>query len=209
MLEHRMTTDAPKKPFRSDLPVLKRAALGFRAHSGWAALVALGGAESAPSVVRRGRIELCNRGVHRQGQPYHAAAEMKIDEAREFLDECARTASGMAEHAVREAVADLYSKGYRITGACVLTASGRPLPALEKVLAAHPLIHTAEGEFFRNAVRQGCEACGLRVTARNERELKALSELYERAADLGKLIGPPWRQDEKLCATAAWLLLAP
>jgi len=185
-----------------------RAALGFRAHSGWAALVALGGAAPAPMVVQRSRIELCNRGVHRQGQPYHAATEMKLNDAREFLDECARTASAMAEHGVRQAVAELSAKGYAVTGACVLTASGRPLPELAKVLAAHPLIHTAEGEFFRNAVRQGCEACGLTVTGKSKRELKSLDELQRRAADLGKLIGPPWRQDEKLCAAAAWLLLA-
>jgi hypothetical protein len=169
-------------------------------------MVALGGTTAAPLVLRRGRMELCNRGVPREGQPYHAAADMKLEEAREFLDECALTASAMAAQAIRQALDDLSAKGYRIIGSCVLQAAGRPLPSLEKVLAAHPLIHTAEGEFFRRAVRQGCEACGLTVRGVKERELPA-GELAKRVADLGKLIGPPWRQDEKLCATAAWLML--
>ena len=188
-------------------PAVKRAALGFRAHSGWAALVALGGSAEAPLVVRRGRIELCHRGGEREGQPYHAAAEMRLPEAREYLDECARTAQGMALNAIGQAVADLRAKGYRVTGAGLVTASGRPLPELAKVLAAHPLIHTAEGEFFREAIRQGCEACGLEVTGLRERDLRSVEGEYERASDLGKLAGPPWRADEKLCTMAAWRVL--
>lgn len=47
------------------------AALGFRAHSGWAAMVALAGALNAPLVVDRRRLELAD--PHRTGpmQPYH------------------------------------------------------------------------------------------------------------------------------------------
>jgi hypothetical protein len=196
--------------------VPKRAALGFRVHSGWAALVALGGSAASPSVLWRGRIELCTRGVHREGQPYHAAAEMKLEDGRAFLDECARRASSMAHTALQETVADLSARGYRIVGACVLMGSGRPLPVLEKVLAAHPLIHTAEGEFFRGATRQGCQSCGLAVSGVKESDLAARTagalgisgeELLRGIADLGKLVGPPWRQDEKLCAMASWMLL--
>ncbi len=196
--------------------MLKRAALGFRAHSGWAALVALGGSPASPAVLLRGRIELCTCGVHRQGQPYHAAAEMTLQDARAFLDECARTAASMAQSALQETVADLSSKGYRIVGSCVLMGSGRPLPDLAKVLAAHPLIHTAEGEFFRDATRHGCQSCGLAVSGVKERDLAGRAagalgisgeDLLRRIADLGKPIGPPWRQDEKLCAMASWMLL--
>ncbi len=123
----------------------------------------------------------------------------------------------MAHSALQETVADLSATGYRIAGACGLMGSGRPRPGLAKVLAAHPLIHTAEGEFFRAATRQGCESCGLAVSGVKERDLAARAagtlgisgeELERRIAALGKRIGPPWRQDEKLCATAAWILLA-
>ncbi len=185
--------------------VLTPAALAFRAHSGWAAFVALAGTPHHPSVVRRGRIELCNRGVHREGQPFHAAAEMPLDEARGFLDECALTARGMAELSLRPLLAEIRQKGYRVRAACVIAAAGRPLPDLSRILAAHPLIHTAEGEFFRDAVHQACRACHLSVTRTPERSLAVSPEI----AGLGKLLGPPWRQDEKLCAAAASLLLSP
>jgi hypothetical protein len=33
-------------------------------------------------------------------------------------------------------------------------------------------------------------------------------ELERRVAELGKLIGPPWSQDQKLSATGAWIVLA-
>lgn len=197
----------------------QKAALGFRAHSGWTAMIALGGSADAPSVVLRRRIELCNRGVSREGQPYHAAAEgiLPLPEAQTFLEECAATAAGMAQIGVRDALAELDRKGYKALGSCVLTASGRPLPELAKILGAHPLIHTAEGEFFRKAVRDGCGACGVKSRVVKEREVadetaRTLSiepaELARRIAGFGKLIGPPWRQDEKLSALAAWLVLA-
>jgi hypothetical protein len=178
--------------------------------------VALGGSPATPSVLRRSRINLCTHGVHREGQPYHAAAEMDLKDARAFLDQCARTASAMAQSALQKTVAELSAEGYRIVGACVLMGSGRPLPELGKVLAAHPLIHTAEGKFFRDAIRQGCELCGLAVSGVKESDLNARAaaelgisgeELLRRIADLGKVVGPPWRQDEKLSATAAWMLL--
>ena len=72
-----------------------RTALGFRAHSGWAALVAIAGTVDAPRVLERRRI----------------------------------------------AIADPE-----------LPSSKQPLPGLEKILAAHALIHTAEGAMFREVL---------------------------------------------------------
>ena len=40
-------------------------------------------------------------------------------------------------------------------------ASGRTLPALEQILASHPMVHTAEGEFFRKAIREACREIGI------------------------------------------------
>lgn len=55
--------------------------------------------------------------------------------------------------------------------ATVLLGSGKPLPELARILAAHPLIHTAEGVFFRNVLRRACEVCGLAVAGIKEREV--------------------------------------
>ena len=69
----------------------------------------------------------------------------------------------MAAATVKDAVAILASEGYRVTRAAVLLGSGKPLPELGKILAAHPLIHTAEGVFFREVLKSACDACGLAV----------------------------------------------
>jgi hypothetical protein len=84
---------------------------------------------------------------------------------------------------------------------------------LAKILGAHPLIHTAEGEFFRQAVRQACESLQMPVTAIRAREIDAgankANELQRSIAGLGRTVGPPWTKDHKTAALAAALLLVP
>src|SRR5205085_934554 len=96
---------------------------------------------------------------------------------------------------------------YQVLGACVLLASGRALPGLAGILASHALIHTAEGEFYRDALREACKSCGLHETGVQERKLtgeaaRALGrsgeDLQSKVAGFGKVLGPPWRQDEKM-----------
>ncbi|MBZ5726420.1 MAG: hypothetical protein LAP87_15645 [Acidobacteriia bacterium] len=180
-------------------------------------LVAVAGQAHAPTVILRRRLELADPGVRGSVQPYHAAAEMSPGEGSAFLERCAAASNALAERTVREAVAELGRQGYRALASCILLASGRPLPPLAAILAAHPLIHTAEGVFFREALHQASERCGLLVTAFRERDLPSQAaaalripadELLRRASALGKAAGPPWRQDEKLSALAAWLALA-
>ena len=173
-----------------------KAALGLRAHSGWAVAVAVAGA----AVIERRRIELCDCLVAGSKQPYHRAAQMPLPQAAQYLERCAQISTAMAEAAVRRMVADLSGAGYRAAGCSILLGAGRPLGELAKTLASHPLIHTAEGEFYRDALREGARRCGLAVDGIKERDLRpSLGE----AAELGKALGPPWREDEKLCALAA------
>ena len=123
----------------------------------------------------------------------------------------------MAAAGLRGLVKDLRKLGHSVAGCGLLLASGRPLPPIEKILASHPLLHTAEGELFREAVRRGCGECGLAVIAVKERELferlgtamgLSADEAQRRVSAMGKEIGPPWRQDEKFAAAAGWIALA-
>jgi hypothetical protein len=196
-----------------------RAALGFRSHSGWAALVVIAGSPGAPdgpAVIDRRRMQTADPRISGSLQPYHAAREMQLAEAEAFLDRCGTATRRMAETAVREAVVELAGKGYTVAGACVLLGSGRSATGLAATLRSHPMIHTAEGDFFRAALKAACESCGLPVLGVKEKELVrqaaaalsiAADDLQLRVAALGKNIGPPWRQDEKLCAIAGWLAL--
>ena len=188
---------------------MKRAALGFRAHSGWAAMVALREPAAAPLVIQRRRVELAGSLPR---QPYHAATEMRLDEAAAFIQECRVAATANAARALGSAVADLKDKGLEIAGAVVLAASGRPIPDLAATLASHPMVHTAEGQLYRDALKNACELRGLPVTLVKEKELPArlglpMPDVERRLREMGEAIGPPWRQDEKLSAMAAWLLL--
>ena len=204
------------------MPKAIRAALGFRAHSGWAALVVVagparraGGPRRSPVVIDRRRVELVTPGIPRQ--PYHAAEKLDLKEAERLVGRCADTAARLARQAVRAVVEDLRDKGHEVAGCGILLASGRPLPALAATLASHALIHTAEGELFRDALSRASEHCGLPVTGVRERELYergakefriALNQLRRDVAEMGRALGPPWTQDQKQAALVGWLALA-
>ena len=59
---------------------MKSAALGFRAHSGWTALVALSVTAGMPSILERQRLHLVEMFTHEFRQPYHTAKRMPLDE---------------------------------------------------------------------------------------------------------------------------------
>jgi hypothetical protein len=63
------------------------------------------------------------------------------------------------------------TRAYRVIGCAMLLASGRALPSLQKILASRALIHTAEGEFFRNIVIKACESCHIPLMGIRERAL--------------------------------------
>lgn len=193
------------------------AALGFRAHSGWAAVVAVAGTPHRPQILDRRRIEIADRSIPGSLQPYHAAEELPFERAKKLLKRCEAGSARLAHKAVGELVGDLTAKGYAVAGCGLLLASGRPLPPLESVLASHALIHAADGEHFRDALVRAGERKGLSVLRVPERELYAAAALRFRTSTLalqasiseaGKPLGPPWTADQKLAALVAWLVLA-
>ena len=189
--------------------------MGFRAHSGWAALVAVAGPPRSPAVIERRRIVLVNPGTPRQ--PYHAAEGLDLKEAGKLVERSIDEARLLARQALRAVIRDIQKKGQAVVGCGLLLASGRPLTTLAATLASHALIHTAEGELFRDALTHAGAHCGLPVTGVKERELFArgaagiglsVDELERHITGMGRPIGPPWRQDEKYAALAGWLALA-
>jgi hypothetical protein len=195
---------------------MKNAALGVRMHSGWGVLVAVCGDGDSLECVIRKRIVTTDPTMPGANQPYHYAVSLPFADAERYLANSAAVSERLAFAAVEEVVRELDGRDYRIVGSSVLLASGRPLPALAKILAAHPLIHTAEGEFFRNAVSKACERLKIPVTAIRERELderakpafgNAVSQVQRRISTLGSSIGPPWTKDHKTAALAAAMIL--
>ncbi len=194
-----------------------RSALGLRMHSGWGVLVAVSLEGNAVEVLDRRRIVITDPRLPGAKQPFHYAAGLDLSVAEALLSEYASSSEGLAIAALREVISQLDARQHRIVGSAVLLASGRPLPPLPKILASHPLIHTAEGELFRNAVRAACDYLQIPVTAVKERDLDALAEaafgsaasqVQIGIANLGSSIGPPWTQDHKTAALAASMILA-
>jgi hypothetical protein len=195
-----------------------RVALGLRSHSGWAALVALAGPPASPTVVDRRRIELADATVEGSKQPYHEAEGKKPKEAERIVTRCIESSRLLARQALRDVVADLRRRDHEVAGCGLLLASGRALPEdVHAILASHALIHAAEGEMYRDVLVRASEHLALRVTGVRERDVLAraaeaasrpAAELQRRVAEMGRTLGPPWRQDEKLAALAAWVVLA-
>ena len=195
---------------------MKQAAIGFRVHSGWAATVAVCVDKGAPVVLARQRVHLVETFTYEFRQPYHTAEKMLAGQARDFIERVREEARRLAYRAIRELESRTQEQGAKLTRCGLLLASGRPLPGLEKILASHALIHTADGELFREALLHASARCGLKEFTIKEKELldrggQALrakpNELMRRVAELGRALGSPWTQDEKFATLAAWLAL--
>jgi hypothetical protein len=195
----------------------KQAAVGFRAHSGWAAIVAVRLEKGAPVVLARQRIHLVETFTYEFRQPYHTAEKMLAGQAREFIARMQAEAKRLAYNAIRELASRTQEQGAKLTRCGLLLASGRPLPTLDKILASHALIHTADGELFREAILHASARCGLSDLRIKEKELVERAGqvlrfkgdgLMRRVTELGKPLGSPWSQDEKFATLTAWLALA-
>jgi hypothetical protein len=194
---------------------MQAAAVGIRPHSGWAALVVVSGVPGAIEVIDRRRIVITASNIQGATQPYHHAKDLSLPDAERHLARCAASSEGLALEALRHAIDHARGHAKAVVGCAILLASGRNLPALPQILASHPLIHTAEGEFFRESLRRACQRLKMQVTGVRERDLdeRAQAVFGARAdslkieiAGLGKTVGPPWTTDQKNACLAALLV---
>jgi len=192
---------------------MKRAAFGIRMHSGWGILVAV---TDELEIIDRRRITVTKNKGPRGNQPFHHAKELGLPEAETYLSQYRVESERMACEAIRATANELNARGYKIMAAGVLSASGRPLPELPQILASHPLIHTAEGELFRDVMARACELVRIPVARYRELALEeiAKSELgasaqsaLQKLAIGGKKLGPPWTADHKAASVAAYVAL--
>jgi hypothetical protein len=172
---------------------VQRVALGIRSHSGWAVVVAA----TTSRILDRRRIEIADPAIPGSRQPFHAAEVLPFERAETLIRKCRESSLFLATRALTACL------DYQVERAAILFASGRPLPELAAILRSHALIHTAEGEFFREVLVSACEQCGVPVMRIKERDLPDNPLVTE----LGRSLGPPWRQDEKRASLAAWAAL--
>ena len=200
----------PKRPSGSCV-------LAFAPHSGWAAVVAIGGTPARPVVLARERLELTDETLAGAKQPYHAIEALPLTAARARLAAFRESAGALAGLGVSALMGTARTAGIEPVAAGILDSSGRDPGALEAILASHALIHTADGNHFREALAAACAAQGLPCVRFRQRELageagRALKRtpqaLTAAVARLGREAGTPWGADQKSAALLAWLLLA-
>jgi hypothetical protein len=191
------------------------AALGFRTHSGWAAVVALGGSPRSPEVIDRRRISLIEPGSPGGVQPYHFARTMNLPKAEEFIKDVIVAIDRRALVAVRD-FAEAISNNWQVTCCGIVLASGRALPSLEATLRSHAMVHTAEGELYRSAIAKAAKSLSFHCVRVPERDLYKLAakqlhipepKLRLRITEMGRSQGSPWSADEKCATLVAWLAL--
>jgi hypothetical protein len=195
----------------------RAAALGCRAHTGWAALVVVAGGVTRPEVVVRGRAELGDPSGRVRRNVYHAARALELAAAAALVEAAERIAADQASAALERTVREARNEGAVVRSCAVVVGTFAGGAQLESILASHALVHAAEGRLYQGALLQGAESHGLDTIAIPKRSIweqgeaalgVARDELRHRIDQLRRELGPPWAQDQKLAALAAWIALA-
>src|SRR5882672_8233204 len=174
-------------------------AFGWKAHSGWAALVVIGEKDGVPVVADRRRVELVTEEWAKQ--PYHAAEDLDTGPAAELVRRGVSSAHRIAVREVRAAVAREKARHNVVVASAVLVGAEMPAWSVAEILAVHLRMHQAEGVLFRDALARAATACGLPLVTLPEKRPVAAA-LAERIASLGKPLGAPWGKDQKGAALA-------
>jgi hypothetical protein len=191
-----------------------RIAFGFKAHSGWAALVVVAQVDGDWSVVDRRRVELVEADKLWAKQPYHAAEELPPTQARKIVKSGIEHAQRLALRELRALVKSAQAAGHTVAGCGVLVGAPMPDWTVDEILAVHFRMHKAEGMLFRNVLAQAAKECGLRVLEVPEKSLleqatttlsSSAEKLSKLLATLGKSVGAPWGKDQKEATIAAMM----
>ena len=191
-----------------------KAAFGFKAHSGWAALIVLGTCDGGLQILERNRVELVEEEWAKQ--PYHAAEHLQPVEARKVVKRGIDAAKRIAFREMRSALNRTHERGFEVQD-CGLVV-GNPMPdwSVDEILAVHFRMHKAEGVLFREVLAKAADGCDLRLAAVPEKSLLqhaqsavkiSASSLSRQIATLGKSAGAPWGKDQKEATLAAMIAL--
>ena len=174
------------------------AAIGFRAKTGRAIAVVLAG--DPPHFVWRDEVKLVDKSYPYEEGPYHPFIEMPWSEALAGVRPIVAAIEKRAIVVLREIVEAMRAKKLRIGGVGVV---GSPAHNIEKIGNRHMRAHAAEGILFRRVLEDAAKKQKLPCLGFSDRDLVAAAFTKE----LGREAGPPWRTDERLAATAAWMAL--
>jgi hypothetical protein len=187
---------------------------GFAVHSGWAALVIVGGPLEKPEVIDRRRVDLVQEEWAKA--PYHAAEELEAVEARKLVQLGIQAAHKNAKQQMKDLIKWTQKHHYELAGCAVLRGNSMPPWSTDEILAVHFRMHKAEGVLFREALASAAESCGIKLFCVPEKDLNnysvktlaiPLTRVQTTLTQLGQAIGPPWTRDQKDATLAAMIAL--
>src|SRR5262245_12851677 len=161
-------------------------ALGISVHTGWGACVVVGGSLARPEIVTNAVIEILDDS---ERFCFHLAEKMERAAAERWIAHVRKKAMANARRALAPLVACNVS-------VCAIVAKEGAAGNLDEVLASHPRIHTAEGCFYRDVLRDACPV-----------PVHVIPPSSLQPSKVGKLAAPPWGRDQKLAALAAWTIM--
>jgi hypothetical protein len=175
--------------------------------------VLVSGPVTAPKVLDRRRIELCDPGVPASTQPYHAGmGKLQIDETK--VDRLRKVIQRAADRSVQMLLDGYRQAGHSIVAAGLVVGSDID-PA--RITNPHIRAHALEGRLFRGVLEDALQSRDLKCSVIVERHIyeQAAKTLHRSDADLkrwltqlGQALDGPWRSDEKTACLAALLALA-
>ncbi len=189
------------------------AALGFKVRTAWAKAVALSGPVGERRVLERRRVELADPAVPESRAPYHAALELSGPQAEKIVQRASDAARKVGVKAVLALAEELRARGHELTGIGLVVGSIKDPARLGN---PHVRAHASEGRLFREVLEAGADACGVPCLVVVEKELYAFAaealgsseeELRRELTELGRVVGRPWRAEDKAAALAARLAL--
>jgi hypothetical protein len=175
------------------------------------------GGVARPEVVFRGRAELGDPAGRVRRNVYHAARALELAAAAALVEAAKRIAAEQATAAFERTVRQASDEGAVVRSCAVVVGTFPGGARLESILASHALVHAAEGRLYQGALLQSAESCGLATIAVPRRSIweegesalgVARDELRQWIDQLRREVGPPWAEDQKLAALAAWIALA-
>lgn len=159
-------------------------AFGFKAHSAWAALVALSVRDGELQVIDRRRVDLvADPSSMWSKQPYHAAERLAPDEACRLVTREIDSARRIAVREMRAALMRVQDAQQQIVGCAVLVGEPMPSWTVDQILAVHFRMHEAEGMLFRNP-RRVCPPRTRRISGVSNRTNRGSEE--DRRRPLGR-----------------------
>jgi hypothetical protein len=189
------------------------AAIGLKAKTGRAIAVVLLGPADAPQLIKRSELILTDPRVPASFQPYHEVMDLPWNESQVKVKPFISAIEKVAAKALSDLIRELQAAGLKVVGVGIAGSADRDLG---KIGNFHIRAHAAEGLLFRQVLEFAAKANKLKHSTFIEKTLQTqaaaelgctIAKLNTRLKSIGATAGPPWRTDQRVAATAAWLRL--